>query len=71
VSYQAYLDAIEAKTGKTPQQLLDEAAQRGFGPRTPASVVLDWLNEEYGVGRGHAMALYGCSRTAQPCPKST
>ena len=33
MSYQAYLDAIEAKTGKTPQQLLDEAERRGYGPR--------------------------------------
>jgi Domain of unknown function (DUF4287) len=32
MSYQAYLDAIETKTGKTPQQLLDEAAGRGYGP---------------------------------------
>ena len=59
MSYQAYLDALEKKTGKTPQQLLDEAAARGYGPTTKAGVVVDWLNEEYGVGRGHAMALYG------------
>ncbi len=59
MSYQAYLDAIEAKTGRTPQQLLDEAAERGFGPTTKASVVLDWLRDDHGLGRGHAMALYG------------
>ena len=59
MSYQAYLDAIEAKTGKTPQQLLDEAAALGFTPATKAGEVVAWLSEEYGVGRGHAMALYG------------
>jgi len=59
MSYQAYLDAIEAKTGKTPQQLLDEAAARGFTPATKAGDVVAWLSEEYGIGRGHAMALYG------------
>ncbi|GGO20631.1 DUF4287 domain-containing protein [Micromonospora parathelypteridis] len=59
MSYQAYLDAIEAKAGKTPQQLLDEAESRGFGPQTRAAIVVDWLKEEYGVGRGHAMAFYG------------
>jgi len=59
MSYQAYLDAIEAKTGKTPQQLLDEAAARGYGPATKAGEVLAWLRDDYGVGRGHAMALYG------------
>jgi len=59
MSYQAYLDAIEAKTGRTPQQLLDEAAARGFTSATKAGDVVAWLSEEYGVGRGHAMALYG------------
>lgn len=59
MSYQAYLDAIEAKTGKTPQQLLDEAAARGYTPETKAGEVVAWLSEDYGVGRGHAMALYG------------
>lgn len=59
MSYQAYLDAIEAKTGRTPQQLLDEAAERGLGPSSKAADVVDWLRDEYGVGRGHAMALFG------------
>lgn len=59
MSYQAYLDAIEAKSGRTPQQLLDEAADRGYGPTTKAADVVGWLQSEYGVGRGHAMAFYG------------
>ena len=50
MSYQAYLDAIEAKTGRTPQQLLNEAKSRGYDPQTKAAVVVDWLKEEYGVG---------------------
>jgi Domain of unknown function (DUF4287) len=69
MSYQAYLDAIEAKTGKTPQQLLDEAANRGYGPETKAMVVVDWLKKEYGVGRGHAMALYGVLRNGPTVPE--
>ena len=59
MTYQAYLDAIETKTGKTPQELLDLAAERGFGPTTKAGEVVAWLKEEYDVGRGHAMAFYG------------
>ena len=59
MSYQAYLDAIETKTGRTPQQLLDEAAARGFDARTKAGAVLDWLADDHGVGRGHGMAFYG------------
>jgi hypothetical protein len=69
MSYQAYLDAIEAKTGKTPQQLLDEAKSRGYGPETKTSVVVDWLKAEYGVGRGHAMALYGVLKNGPIVPE--
>ena len=37
MSFQAYLDNIEAKTGKTPRELLAEAKTRGFdGPETKA-----------------------------------
>ena len=69
MSYQAYLDAVEAKTGKTPQQLLDEARGRGYGPQTKAGVVVAWLKEEYGVGRGHAMALYGVLKNGPTVPE--
>jgi hypothetical protein len=68
MSYQAYLDAIETKTGKTPQQLLDEAASRGFTPQTKAAEVVAWLKDEYGVGRGHAMALYGVLKNGPVAP---
>jgi hypothetical protein len=69
MSYQAYLDAIEAKTGKTPQQLLDEAERRGYGPQAKAAIVVDWLKEEYGVGRGHAMAFYGVLKNGPTVPE--
>lgn len=59
MSFQAYLDAIEDKTGKTPRELLALAAERGMqGPDTKAATVIDWCKTEYGLGRGHAMALY-------------
>lgn len=58
MSFQAYLDAIESKTGKTPRQLLAEAEVKGFDARTKATVVTEWLHDEYGLGRGHAMALF-------------
>lgn len=58
MSFQAYLDAIEDKTGKTPRALLDEARVRGFdGPHVKAGDVIAWLADDYGLGRGHAMAL--------------
>jgi Domain of unknown function (DUF4287) len=57
MSFQAYLDNIEDKTGKTPRELVALAAERGFGPDTKAGEIVQWLKEEFELGRGHAMAL--------------
>lgn len=57
MSFQAYLDTIEDRTGLTPRQLVDLAAQKGFGPSTKAGEIVAWLAADYGLGRGHAMAL--------------
>ncbi len=59
MSFQAYLDALETTTGLTPRQLLEVARDRGYDtPGTKAGAVTAWLAEDYGVGRGHAMALW-------------
>ncbi len=58
MSFQAYLDAVEAKTGKTPRQIVDEAKSKGFDdPKIKAGAILDWLKADYDLGRGHGMAL--------------
>ena len=57
MSFQAYLDNIEEKTGLTPRQFIAEAAAKGFGPGTKAGEILAWLADDYGLGRGHGMAL--------------
>ena len=58
MSFQAYLDNIEAKTGKTPNDFIALAAERGYDdPATKAEVIVSWLKDDYGLGRGHAMAL--------------
>ena len=57
MSFQAYLDTIEKKTGKIPADLVDEAHTKGFGPDTLAMEIVDWLKADYDLGRGHAMAL--------------
>ena len=69
MSYQAYLDAIENKTGRTPQELLDEAAGRGFDADTKAGEVVAWLKKDYDLGRGHAMALYGVLKNGPTVPE--
>ena len=58
MSFQAYLDAIEGKTGMTPRQLLDIAKARGYdADDVTAGEILEWLKDDYGLGRGHGMAL--------------
>lgn len=57
MSFQAYLDTIEKKTGLTPRQLLDLAHERGFDETTKATPIVEWLAQDYGLGRGHAIAM--------------
>ena len=69
MSFQAYLDTIEERTGKTPRVLLAEAADYGFtGPQVKAADVLAWLARDYGLGRGHAMALVHVIRNGPVVP---
>lgn len=58
MSFQAYLDNIEEKTGKTPNDFIKMAKEKGFNdPKTKAGLIIDWLKQDYGLGRGHAMAI--------------
>lgn len=58
MSFQAYLDNIEAKTGLTPRQFIELAHERGLdAPGTKAGDILTWLKDDYELGRGHGMAL--------------
>lgn len=58
MSFQAYLDAVETKTGLTPRQIVAQATERGFDdPSVKAGTIVEWLATDYGLGRGHAMAI--------------
>jgi hypothetical protein len=58
MSFQAYLDTIEDKTGLTPRQLVEIATEKGLAdPSVKAGAILEWLRDDYGLGRGHGMAL--------------
>lgn len=58
MSFQAYLDNIEEKTGLAPRQFVALAHEKGLDePSTKAGAIADWLKADYGLGRGHAMAL--------------
>jgi hypothetical protein len=59
MSFQAYLDTIEDRTGLTPRELLAIAHEKGYDkPEAKAGDVVTWLADDYGLGRGHAMALW-------------
>lgn len=63
MSFQAYLDNIQAKTGQGPDDFRRMAAAKGFTDqgRLKASVkageVIAWLKADYELGHGHAMAI--------------
>jgi hypothetical protein len=57
MSFQAYLDNIETKTGKTPNEFVALAKARGYDESTKATEIVDWLKRDFDLGRGHAMAL--------------
>ena len=54
MSFQAYLDNVEAKTGRSPQEFIDMAGAKGL---TRHADILDWLKTDYQLGTGHARAI--------------
>lgn len=59
MSFQAYLDNIQAKTGQRPQDIA--GALRAEGLAKPGEMVV-WLKQQYGLGHGHAMAIVSLAR---------
>ncbi len=57
MSFQAYLDNIERQTGKTPNEFIQMAKEKGFGVDTKAGEIVSWLKQDFELGHGHAMAL--------------
>jgi Domain of unknown function (DUF4287) len=59
MTFQAYLDNIHQKTGKTPADFHALAKKAGpAGPELTASQLVAWLKKEFGLGHGHSMALW-------------
>ena len=58
MSFQAYLDTIKAKTGLGPDEFRVLADERGLlAEDVKVTQIVDWLKQDYDLGRGHAMAL--------------
>ena len=64
MSFQAYIDNIQAKTGKTPNDFKVLAENKGFLKNgeiiktVKVTEITNWLKEEFDLGHGHAMAIY-------------
>ena len=59
MTFQAYLDNIKAKTGKTPDDFEGLAKKKGLlEPGVKAGQIVAWLKKDFELGHGHAMAIY-------------
>jgi hypothetical protein len=64
MSFQAYLDNIQIKTGKSSADFKKLAEKKGFTqkgklkPEVKAGEIVKWLKEEFQLGHGHSMAIY-------------
>ena len=64
MSFQAYLDNIQKKTGKTVDDFKKLAEKKGFlqkgklKPDAKAAQIVAWLKEEFELGHGHCMAIF-------------
>ena len=68
MSFQAYLDNIQQKTGKTPADFRKLAGDKGFATDAgialgvKATQITDWLKADFDLGHGHAMAIVALLR---------
>lgn len=71
MSFQAYIDNIKTKTGKTPADFKKLAEQKGFiqkgklDPAIKATEITTWLKKDFELGHGHAMAIYATFKGKQ------
>jgi Domain of unknown function (DUF4287) len=54
MTYKAYLDNVQAKTGLTPEDFRRMAKEKGL---VKHAELLKWLKAERGLGHGHANAI--------------
>ena len=63
MSFQAYIDNIQAKTGKSAVDFKKMAAEKGFTENgsiragVKAGEIIQWLKDDFELGHGHAMAI--------------
>lgn len=64
MSFQAYLNNIQTKTGKSPTDFRQMAEEKNFTRAgvlctgVKAGDIIKWLKEDFDLGHGHAMAIF-------------
>jgi Domain of unknown function (DUF4287) len=64
MSFQAYLDNIKTKTGKSAEDFKKLAEKKGLLQKgkikegIKAGDITKWLKDDFDLGHGHAMAIY-------------
>jgi Domain of unknown function (DUF4287) len=64
MSFQAYINNIKEKTGKTPEDFKQLAETKDFLENgqlkagVKAGEIVNWLKTEFELGHGHAMAIF-------------
>ena len=63
MSFQAYIDNVETKTGKSAGELKSIAIDKGLAnadglaPGVKPTAIIDWLKRDFNLGHGHAMSI--------------
>ncbi len=63
MTFEAYINNIHTKTGKTPNDFFKEAVRQGvLRSDTKTMEFVNWLKTSSGLGHGHAMAVWEAFR---------
>jgi len=59
MTFQAYIDNIKAKTGKTPEDFKKLAEKKRLLKKdVKAAELVAWLVKDFDLGHGHSMAIW-------------
>jgi len=72
MSFQAYLDNIQTRTGKGPEDFKKLVDKKGFTKNgklvdgVKAGAIVQWLKQDFELGHGHSMAIYALFKGMKP-----
>ena len=64
MSFQAYIDNVKLKTGKTPEEFKTQMQKEGLlQTELKATDLVKWLKKNYDLGHGHSMAIWAAFKS--------